>query len=197
MLTKMVAAVWVVETLLVEILAAAVAILPTRMATVLGLFPPLQRTGAPEVSTTTMCASKSRISVHIDILPPMVMSMLLQGYRTITPFSGLIPQSPAKSVDNGHYLTEIDRSGTSCSYPVKINSQLNLFKPLHGDKDAIFSFTPADYGDSCWGVPRKKLSRRHDWTAWGWGDNYRQVSSGKDCADVELEEAVCSAVKMS
>lgn len=86
-------------------------------------------------------------------------------------------------------MTEINRSGSKVNYPVKLNTALGQFKPLYGDKDAIFSFSPAQFGDSCWGVPGKKMSRRHDWG--GWGDNYRQASSGDDCADVEIEESDC------
>lgn len=98
--------------------------------------------------------------------------------------------TPSKKVENGYTMTEINRSGVKVNYPVKLEPGAGQFKPYYGDTDAIWSFAPATFGDSCWGVPGKKMSRRHDWG--GWGDNYRQVSSGgEDCADVELEEADC------
>lgn len=96
---------------------------------------------------------------------------------------------PSKSVEGGYSVTEVNRSGSKVSYPVKVSDYYSSFKPLYGDKDAVWTFSPAQFGDSCWGTPGKKMSRRHDWG--GWGDNYRFASSGEDCADVELEEASC------
>ncbi|KAK4504602.1 hypothetical protein PRZ48_005518 [Zasmidium cellare] len=111
------------------------------------------------------------------------------AYASLPSYYSVFRAYPKKSVEGGYTLTEINRNGGTVNYPVKINSALGQFKPLYGDKDAVFTFSPANFGDSCWGVPGKKMSRRHDWG--GWGDNYRQASSGDDCADVELEEADC------
>ncbi|CEH18061.1 hypothetical protein CBOM_04489 [Ceraceosorus bombacis] len=98
---------------------------------------------------------------------------------------------PIKGQDGSFRLTEIKRNGATVSYPVKINSALGQFKPLYGDKDAVFTFKPTQFGDSCWGSPGFKMARRQDWG--GWGPNYRATksSSADECVDVELEEADC------
>jgi hypothetical protein len=107
----------------------------------------------------------------------------LEGYYSV------FKAYPSKNVASGFTLTEVNRNGGAVDYPVKQMTGTGVFKPLYGDKDAVWTFNPAAFGDSCWGVAGKKMAERQDWG--GWGKNYREASSGEDCVDIELEEATC------
>lgn len=111
------------------------------------------------------------------------------AFARLTGYYSIFRAYPAKGVDKGFTLTEVNRNGGAVNYPVKLMTGTGVFKPLYGDKDAVWTFDPVNFGDSCWGVPGKKMQSRSDWG--GWGPNYRQASSGEDCVDVELEEADC------
>jgi hypothetical protein len=49
-------------------------------------------------------------------------------------------------------VTRDKRNGRKNDYLVKLKAGTGMSKPLHGNKGAVLSFSPAAFGDSCWGT---------------------------------------------